>query len=676
MNRLFFAAAFLMALVPKPAAATSFTPSPNLRYGLSAKELLDDCRAAKADAEAALEAVARGHAAGRTFDDTPWALDRIASDLADRTASDSFLKNVAISSAVRDAGTACETLLGQFSVDMYAREDLYRVLQEYASKGETLDAEAKRLVEKQLLGFKRSGLQLPKEKREAVTALRKKLVELGAAFGKNIAEQKDFVLFDAAELKGLPEAFLARLERVDGKLKVSLDYPDYYPVMDDARSATARRTLEAKFSDRAAANNAPLLNEMLALRLKAANLLGYETHAQYILEDRMAGNPKTVRAFIARLRAKLKILGGEQLAALKALKAIDEPGDASFNAWDWRYYANQLRMTKYAVDQQKVKEYFPTEIVTERMLSVYQALLGLKFRRVEDAAVWHPDVNLYEVSDAAGGEPIGWFYLDLFPREGKFKHAAAFQLISGRALSGNRYQKPVAALVVNFSKASKDRPALLSHAEIETFFHEFGHIMHQTLTKARYGRFSGTSTARDFVEAPSQMLQNWAWDGPTLRSLSGHYLDASKKLPEDLLAQMLAARNADSGLYNSRQLMLAAVDQDYHGAEAPDTTAAYSRLAEDIALIPVSKGTHPEAALWHLIGYDAQIYGYLWSRVYAQDMFARFEAEGVTNQALGRRYRTEILERGSSRDEMDSLKAFLGREPKEDAFLTGIGLKP
>ncbi len=670
-------ASIFLVLSTAVAAAEPFLPAATLNYEPTAQELLEDCRSAKKRAESALEEVARMPAGSRTFDNTPWSLDRIGSELSDNTASDTFLKYVSISSTVRDAGNECETLLGQFSVDVYSREDLYRSLKDYAAKGEPLPEESKRLVEKELLDFKRSGLELPKEKRQEVVDLRKKLVELEATFGKNINEYKDFALFDKSELGGLPEDFVGRLEKVDGKYKVSLDYPDYFPFMENSTNPAARRVLEGKFNDRAALQNLPVLKEVLALRLKAARLLGYRTHADFVLEDRMAKNPKTVAAFIKRLRKKLKVLGAAELAVLKELKSGVEgtASDGKFNAWDWRFYDNQLKKTKYAVDAQKIKEYFPADYVTEQMLGVYQKLLGLKFRRVEDAATWHPDVKLYEITDAAGGEPIGYFYLDLFPREGKYKHAAAFSMITGRALSDGRYQRPVSAMVANFAKSTKDRPSLLTHDEVETFFHEFGHIMHQTLTKARYGRFAGSATARDFVEAPSQMLENWVWDHDVLQSLSGHYLDRTKKLPDELLGKMLAAKNVNSGLINLRQLLYGSIDQLYHGDPPSDTTKAYARLSKDIAMIPSSPGTHPEASFGHLMGYDAGYYGYLWSKVYAEDMFSRFKAEGVLNPAMGKRYRTEILEKGSSRDEMDSLKAFLGREPNEDAFLESIGLK-
>lgn len=668
--------ALALLLLSLSAAAAPFTPSERLRFDAAPADILASCRGAKKRAETALAQIASLPPTARTFDNTPWALDRALAELSDATASDSFLKYVSVSSSVRAAGNECETLLGQFDAETFAREDLYAALKSYAARGERLSGEDARLLERQLRDFRRAGLELPKERRAAVLALRKELVELEARFSRNINEYKDHAAFEPSQLAGLPEDFVARLEREGGKLKVGLDYPDYFPFMDNARDAGARKILEGKFNNRAMPDNLPILDEVLAKRQEAARLLGYKTHAHFVIETRMAKDPGTVRDFLARLTKRLKPLGLEERETLVALKRVFEgrASDGRLNAWDWRFYDNQLRKAKYAVDAQKVREYFPADLVTEQMLSVYQTVLGLKFRRVQDAAVWHPEVTLYEIVDAASGATIAHFYMDLYPREGKYKHAAAFSLISGRDLPAQGYQRPVSAMVANFDKATPARPSLLTHDEVETFFHEFGHIMHQTLTKARYARFSGTATARDFVEAPSQMLENWVWDAEVLKALSGHYKDRSKKLPKELLDSMLAAKNADSGLIHLRQLLFGSVDLLYHTSPPKDTTAAYGRLMRDIALIPMSDGAHPQASFGHLMGYDAGYYGYLWSKVYAEDMASVFRREGFLNPMTGRRYRTEILEKGSTRDEMDSLKAFLGREPNEDAFLESIGL--
>jgi thimet oligopeptidase len=668
----------LALALPAGAAAPEFTPHAALDYGLTPAAIAEQCAAAKKRAESALQGIATLPASARTFDNTVWALDRALAQLNDDSSAHQFLKYVSVSSAVRAAGNDCETLLGQFGVETYSREDLYAALKGYAAKGETLGREDARLLEKGLMDFRRSGLELPKDKREQVKAIRTKLVELEALFGKNINESKDSALFTKEELLGAPDDFIERLEKVDGKYKVTLDYPDYFPFMENVQVGASRKVLEGKYNNRAARENLPILKEVLAQRRKAAQLMGYPTHAAYVLEDRMAKDTKTVRGFYERLVKRLKPMAQEELKVLAALKYAFEgaASDGRINAWDYRFYDNALKKAKYSVDAQKIKEYFPADLVTEQMFAVYQKILGLKYRQVPGASTWHPDVKLYEIADAASGDVIGYFYADLFPREGKYKHAAAFTLIQGRMLPEGRYQKPVSAMVANFNKPTADKPSLLTHDEVETFFHEFGHIMHQTLTKAKHARFAGTSVARDFVEAPSQMLENWVWDPAVLQSLSGHYKDRSQKLPKDLLARMIAAKDVNSGLYHLRQVLFGAVDQLYHTDPPSDTTKAYAYLMKEISLIPMSEGSHPEASFGHLMGYDASYYGYLWSKVYAQDLYTRFEnAGGPLDAAVGRAYRSEILEPGGSRDEMTSIKAFLGREPREDAFLKSIGVK-
>ena len=663
-------------------AAVPFTPYEALRFDASPAELTRDCADAKKRAESALEQIVSLPATARTFDNTPWALDLALFDLSDQTASDTFLEQVAVSSATRDAANKCGVLLAQFNVDVYSREDLYRAIKEYAAKTKTapLKGEDARLLDKTLLDFRRSGLERPALVRDEVAGIRKALAKLEADFGKNISDSRDEVLMTKAQLDGVPEALLAKLERAGDKYRVGVDYPTYFPVMENARDPETRRRLEAAFDNRAARLNLPIFRKALRLRLTAARLLGYATHADYATEENMAKNPRTINAFLERLRGELKPLGQDELAVLLAFKRAMEgrASDGVLHAWDWRYYDNLLNKTKYEVDREKVREYFPADLVVEQLLGVYQQLLSVRFRRITGGVSWHPDARLYEITDAAGGGPIGYFYMDLFPRAGKYSHAAAFSLVTARRLADGAYQKPVSAIVANFDEPSGGRPSLLSHDEVETIFHEFGHIMHQTLTRAKYGRFSGSNVARDFVEAPSQMLENFVWDPGVLSSLSGHYKDHSKKLPKELLDKMLAARNVDVGLINLRQLLFGIIDMAYHGRRPPsDTTALYARVAKDVSLIPMTEGTHPEASFGHLMGgYDAGYYGYLWSKVYAQDMFSVFKAAGVMSPLVGRRYREEILERGSSRDELDSLKAFLGRAPSEAAFLESIGLKP
>ena len=669
--------------VSAAASAAPFKPAPQLDFFPSPETLDYECRAAKRRAGTALRTIATLSAVSRTLENTAESLDWALWRLSDDTASNQFLKYVSTSAAVRKAAHECETLIEKYIVGAYSRKDLYAALQEYAAKKAPLQGEAKRLLAKQLLDFKRSGLALKPRDWLRVKEIRQQLVELTGRFGKNLNEVTDSLSLYPDQLDGMPEDFIARLKKdKEGRLKVTLDYPDYFPFMNSAIDQQARRNLERLFADRAHKENLPILEKVLDLRYEAAELLGYKSHAHFVLEERMAHDPKTVSRFIKRLRKRLRPLAKKELALMRGLKKKEGAQDPGvIHEWDWRYYDTLVRKTRYEIDQNEIKEYFPLDVVTSGMLGVYETLLGVKFRKITGASVWHPDVTLYEVKNAGwGGKVVGYFYMDLFPRAGKYKHAAAFTLVKGRRLPEGTYQKPVSAMVATFNKPRLGKPSLLTHGEhgeVETYFHEFGHIMHQILTKARYGRFSGTEVALDFVEAPSQMLENWVWQPEVLEKISGHYKDHSKKLPDDLLKKMLAARNVDSGIYNLRQLFFGQIDQNYHSARHyKDTTKEWSRLVKIIRMIPMSARTHPEASFGHLMGYDAGYYGYLWSKVFAQDMFSRFETAGVLSPAIGRIYRESILEPGSSRDATELLRAFLGRDPDESAFLNSIGLIP
>jgi thimet oligopeptidase len=662
----------ILALCAAPAEAQ--TKDSLLDFEPSPAALAKTCRDAKARAEKRLQVLA---SAKPDFKSTFVEFQDILSDLQDQTSIPQFLGHVATDKAVRDAGLACDTDISKYAVDVYAREPLYKAMKAAADRGELLEGEDARLVEKTLLDFKRSGLGLPPERREKLKGLRQRLVELSNDFTKEVSETKDHALFTQAQMSGVPADMLKRLEKVDGRYKVTLDYPDYYPFLDNARDPAARRVLEAKFNLRGGQVNKDRLAEVLRLRDEAAKLLGYKNHAEYVLEDRMAGKPETVMSFLSGLREKLYRKGRPELKALLALKKSEEgaKSDGVLRAWDWRYYHNQLMKKRYQVDKQKVKEYFPTDHVVAEMLKVYQEVLGLRFSEIAPAGAWHPDVKRYEISDSRTGVRISQFFMDLYPREGKYKHAAAFTLIQGRVLPDGSYSKPVSAIVANFDKPTAEKPSTIPHSDVETLFHEFGHIMHQTLTRAKYQRMSGTAVARDFVEAPSQMFENWVWDPALLGRISGHYQDRSRKLPREMATKMLAARNADSGLIYLRQNFFATYDMSLHTApEVPDTTALYARLMKAVSLIPMSAGVMPECSFTHLMGYDAGYYGYLWSEVYAQDGFSRFEKEGLLNEKTGRDYRREVLEKGGSRDESVSLRTFLGREPSDAAFLKGIGL--
>ncbi len=607
----------------------------------------------------------------RNFKNTMLAFETAVSDFNEALIIPVFLAYVSDNADLRKAAQDLELKISQYAVDLFTREDLFKALSECAAKGERLDAVDARLLDKTLLDFKRNGLGLPARPRARVKKLMKELISLELQFSKNLREVKDALEVTEAELKGLPEDFKARLKRGDkGGCLVTMDAPDYLPFMDNAEDGDARRRLERLYNNRCVPGNIELMEKAIALRRKIAKLLGYATFGDYVLADRMAGSSANAVSFLERIWEKLKKKGRKELRARLKLK----PGeDRTLRAWEWRYYNNRLKKEKYAIDHEKIKEYFPLETVAKGMFEVFGEVFGVKFVPA-GLPVWHKDVRAYEVKDASGAV-IAYFYFDLFPREGKYKHQACFGIRHGRELEDGSYELPAAAIVGNFPPPSGDRPPLLKFNDVVTFFHEFGHVTHNIFTRSKYGKFSGTAVSRDFVEVPSKMLENWAFDPAVLARVSGHYKNPAEKLPERTIKKLIEAKNMDSGLVYLRQLFFSLLDLRYHTAKGKvNTTRVYEKLMKKISLIPLSPENYPQANFGHLMGgYEAGYYSYLWSEVIAADLFGAFEAAGVTDPETGKKYRDLILAPGRSHDEAGQVEKFLGRPAGEDAFLRSIG---
>ncbi len=526
-----------------------------------------------------------------------------------------------------------------------------------------------------LIAFRKNGLMLPTNERQEVIKLKKELIKKTSAYRKNLSEYKDHLTVSKAELDGMSASYIEGLERnSDGTYKVTMAYPHFYPFMRTATNANARKQLQFKFYNRAAKTNVKLLEEILTLRDSIARKLGYKTHAHYVLEDRMAKKPKTVEKFLNKLLKKLRKQTKTDMAEMLSFKRKTYPKATKVHDWDWRFYRSEIKKARYKIDAQKVKEYFPLKTVTAGLFDIYQSLFDVTFKEVPTKNKWHKDVKLYTVSDNKSQELLGHFYLDLFPRDGKYGHAAAFGLIDGRVMPDGSYRTPLNVMVANFTKPTKNSPALLGHNEVTTFFHEFGHVMHLLLSKPVYAQQSGYGVAWDFVEAPSQMLENWAWQPKVLKTISAHY-KTGEPLPDEMIKNMIDAKYLHVGVSYSRQILYGLMNHYFHTRQNVDTTALINELWKDIALTDSQAGTHMQASFGHLINYDAAYYTYLWSEVFSADMFSRFEKEGPLNKATGYAYRKAVLEPGASKDEMELLKDFLGRKPNQRAFLKSIGLK-
>ncbi len=657
------------------AIAPGLTQSQVLTFPTTFRGMAAEYKAAESAYLSGISAVMAIPAPERTFANTVKALDEADARYSEALSGASFMEAVSPDRKVQRMASAIDRRVSNLGIKLADRDDIYQAYKDVASNGEELTGEDKKLLKETLRGYERRGMGLPQERRDRMNAIRKRLSDLSQAFNNNLKGDGGGIEVDATRLGGLPESYVkARATTPDGKVKIGLDYPSYGPFMGFAKDSDLRRDLFIKYNNRAADKNIPILGEVLKLRQELAGILKYPSYAHYVIEDRMAKTPETVFGFYGRLKALLAPgVRAEEERLLEEARR-DRPETQSIQAWDRDYYKTKLKKRLYDFDGEELRPYFPVDTVIEGTLRIYQNLLGVTFEE-KPAQAWDPGVRLFAITDDATGASIGHFFLDLYPRMHKYGHMAAFTIIQGRELPDGTYRKPVSAMVGNFTPATATEPSLLTHGEVETFFHEFGHLMHQTLTKARYTSFSATRVARDFVEAPSQMLENFVWQPEVLAQLSGHWKDPSQKLPRALLDKMLAAKNFNTAIQTLRQIALGSLDMAYNTVTGPvDVMGVMEGVWTELGLPAPVPGTHFPATFGHLMGYAAGYYGYLWSLVYAQDVFTRFEREGLENPAVGGAYRREILETGSSREEIDSLRAFLGREPNEDAFLRYLGL--
>lgn len=519
-----------------------------------------------------------------------------------------FYQAVSTDQQLRDASTEAERLLDDFSIESSMREDVYKVVEATFHKGEKLDPESQRLLEKERKNYIRNGLGIPVgPKRNRFKEIKKRLSEVGIVFQKNLNEENQGLWFTPEDLDGVPQDVLSGFAKGEGeksgKIKMTFKYPDLFPVMKYATNPDTRKTIfianENKLNQ-----NVPLFREAVLLRDEAARLLGFPNHAAFKIEDKMAKTTKTVDDFLGDLKERLTKGGASEKKTLTALKEKDleahgrgKDFNGKYYLWDHRYYDRLMLEQDYSLDQEKLAEYFPLQTSIRGMLEIFDKLFGLTFVEVKgddrasispsgkgDDIVWHPDVQVFSVWDdeGEGSGFVGYLYLDLHPREGKYGHAANFNLQPGFIQENGTRRYPVTALVCNFSKPTPKKPSLLKHDEVVTLFHELGHGIHDLVSKTIYSRFHGTNTVRDFVEAPSQMLENWCWTPSQLKALSHHYSSLSPeyeaawreqakgqtkpdaKLPDELISNLIKTKHVNDALFNLRQLHFGIFDMTVH----------------------------------------------------------------------------------------------------------------
>lgn len=634
------------------------------------------------NAQNMLDGIIKINASERNFDNTILAQDDIW-NLIGRVEYPVYLMNEVHPDAdIREEAQKSILVFSEWQNNMSLNEDLYKAVVEYSKSDETktLSPVQKRLFDDILDDFIRQGFNLEKEKRDSVKAIKNRIQKVGLDFGKNISTYSDTLIVNEEGMDGLPNWYKNQYRVSEGTYKLDISYPTRRPFMRLSKSEDTRKAYTEKFLNRAADKNLDVIKQMVVERQKLAEVLGYPSYAEYILTDRMPKNAKTVWDFEKSLNEAIKAKTDIELKELLEIKSNNTGEIATeINYWELHYYTNLLQEAKYKLNSEEVSEYFELNNVRKGLFEITQNVFGLSFKQVEDPSVWHPDVELYEVYDTESEELLGYFYLDLYPRENKYSHAAHFGIAKGKK-TNEGYQMPIASLVCNFPKPTVEKPSLLQHGSggnVETFFHEFGHLIHGMVTTADYFVYSGTGVDRDFVEAPSQIIENWVWYKESVTLFAKHY-QTGEIISDELLEKMFAAKNMTSGGDMAFQVLLGMEDMtlydnwDPNGKESVLDVAR--RLHQEILYWTETPNTARIASFGHLDGYAASYYGYAWARVFSADMFSVFENEGVLNPETGRRFRDVVLSKGGTEDPMDLVRAFLGREPNNKALLKSLGL--
>ncbi|PWT86803.1 MAG: hypothetical protein C5B58_00810 [Acidobacteria bacterium] len=652
------------------------------KFENSGEEVTKSADDAIAKANSALDAIGGLNPQKITFRNTVRALDDAESDISQVINRIRLLSQAHPDAGVRDAAVSATQKMADWEVAADYRKDVYNAAKVLVATNPKLQGEDKRLLEDQIRSYKRAGLELPEDQQKEVETLRKQLSRVETLFQINLNNASTPVKFSRAELDGLPEDLIKKFKTAENECTVDANVTfQFLLVMDNATNEETRKKLYIARDNRGREKNLPILNEMIRLRGEIARKLGYNSWADYQTEIQMAKNGETALAFLEKLKDGLEPKYHAELKELKQIKAASKGSTTpDINVWDWRYCAEKLRQEKYQVDGEALRVYFPYEKVLQGMFDIYERVFGIRIQEVKAPSSYVNDLKLYAVIDKSSSAPLGMFYMDMFPRTGKYNHFANFPIIDGKRLESGKYQRPTTSLICNFPPPTKDAPSLMTHGDVTTIFHEFGHAMHSILTQAKYMRFSGTNVPLDFVEAPSQMLEYFTWDKNVLDSFAADYRDPAKKIPPQILDQLRAADLATKGCYYRRQLSFGILDLMLHsrltGDQPKDLVAFSNKILGDVFL-PPDPGTAMITSFDHLTGYSAGYYGYAWADAIAADMASVFQQapDGFLDTKVGRRLRDEIYAQGNSRDVTISIERFLSRKQSIEPFLKHVGIQ-
>lgn len=640
--------------------------------------------AALKDARAKIKAIIETPKKEYSYATVAKALDQleVASDLAILLNICAALEFVSPDDALRAAAHEAVKKLQEFVIDEIGNNKaLYDVFAYYATHvapTEPLTDEQRYYVRETLIHYKRLGFDLSDEKRNQCAALAKEIAALSQDFERNISQDTTTVLATKDELAGVDPEFLEGLKRDEqGNYLLGLDYPTVYTILDTCAVEQTRKKIYLAFNNRAHPTNKAVLNRLIAARYELATLLSMPSYAQLSLCDEMVGSADKAHAFLHELLRRSRPKQQAEFAAL--IKELPEgvtlTKTGQLKPWDVGFAKDRYKKKHLALDEQVVAEYFPSTSTIAGLLSIYQQFFNLSFEQVTGMSLWADNLTTIAVYDAKTKELLGYLILDLYPRPHKFTHACHMTIVPPLITDDGKRPPCLSVVLANFPPESATKPALLKRNDVSTFFHEFGHAIHEILGRTAVASFSGTHVKHDFVELPSQMLEEWLHDGAILKGVSKHY-KTGQPLPDNLIEAIHTVKNFDSGYFVQRQAFLALVSLAFYGPGAhQDCHQIWKDLV--ITCIP-SIAYEPEAHMYlsfgHLTDYGPRYYGYLWSKVFALDLFENIKKQGLLNPEAGKKYADKVLRPGGSKDPNELLRDYLGREPRQDAFFADMGI--
>ncbi len=600
----------------------------------------------------------------RTVVNTLTLYDKILTELDAAGSQANLMENVHPEEQMRTTSEQFSQKVSAFGSELSLNRGIYDALTAVDISG--ADATTKFFVQKTLRDFRLAGVDKDETTRTAIKKIREELVLISQEFSRNIREDKRSVtVTDAKELEGLPQDFINRhTPNEKGEIILTTDYTDAVPVLTYAKSDSLRKRMYMEFNNRAYPKNMDVLDRLIAKRHELALLLGFENFAACVTADKMVGSEKKASEFIEHIAAASLEKSGVDYRQLLSRKQHDVPGAAQIDPWEAGYYSELLKRTEFSFDAQNVRPYFQYKKVKHGILDTMSTLFDVEFRINTAVPVWHSSVECFEMYES--GMLTGRFYLDMHPRENKYNHAAQFGICNGVA----EKQIPEAALICNFPGGVEGDPGLMEHNDVETFFHEFGHLLHHLFAgRQPWMGLSGISCEWDFVEVPSQLLEEWAWDTSTLQTFARHY-QTGEPIPGELVAQMKRADEFGKGLFIRQQMFYAKLALSCYDRrpDTVDTTALSKELRERYTPYKYVEGTHFQTSFGHLDGYSAIYYTYMWSLVIAKDFFGLFDKKNMMQSDIAKKYRDLVLARGGSKPADIMVKEFLGRDFKYDAW--------